>query len=78
MLIFSYILYSPGVQRQRHLFLFRPPDRPTVSPRAWWIYAYKLLTARDDIVYNKVLSHMISSLFMLQMMVNDGMMKVLA
>ena len=44
------------VQRQRHLFLFRPTERPTKNPRAWWIYAYKLLTGRDDILYNKVSS----------------------
>ena len=41
------------VQRQRHLFLFRPAERPTVDPRAWWLYAYKLLTARDDILYHR-------------------------
>jgi hypothetical protein len=41
------------VQRQRHLFLFRPADRPSKDPRAWWVYAYKLLTGRDDIIYNK-------------------------
>jgi len=41
------------VQRQRHLFLFRPAERPTTDPRAWWLYAYKLLTARDDILYHR-------------------------
>jgi hypothetical protein len=43
-----------NVQRQRHLFLFRPHLRPNKDPRAWWVYSFKLLTGRDDIVYNKV------------------------
>ena len=49
------------VQRQRHLFLFRPFERPTEDPKGWWIYAFKLLTGRDDILHRKVSSYLISS-----------------
>jgi len=37
-----------ATERSKFLKLFRPTDRPTKDPRAWWIYAYRLVTGRDD------------------------------
>ena len=59
------------VQRQRHLFLFRPFERPTEDPKGWWIYAFKLLTGRDDILHRKVSSYLISSYIILYYLISS-------
>ena len=41
-------------KRQQLLFLFRPFCRPTQDPRGWWLYAYRLVTGRDDLVFHNV------------------------
>lgn len=33
---------------------YRPTVRPTVNPRAWWLYAFRLITGKDFTVSNKV------------------------
>jgi vacuolar protein sorting-associated protein 13A/C len=35
------------LERQKQLAMMRPSKRPTVCPRDWWFYAYKLITGRD-------------------------------
>ena len=39
-----------AAERQKMLILFRPLERPTKDPRAWWVYAYRLVTGRDDML----------------------------
>ena len=45
-----------ATERSKFLKLFRPTDRPTKDPRAWWIYAYRLVTGRDDVIFTGRLS----------------------
>jgi len=45
--------YFRVLDTRRLLVTHRPTSRPTVDPRGWWRYAYKLLTGREN-VGNKV------------------------
>jgi vacuolar protein sorting-associated protein 13A/C len=42
------------LDRKRFLALSRPKARPTKDPRAWWFYAYQLVTGRELSTSSKV------------------------
>ena len=42
------------LDRKRLICLYRPSKRATEDPRAWWHYAYRLVTGRDLNTANKV------------------------
>lgn len=44
--------YFRVLDTRRLLISYRPINRPTVDPRAWWHYAYKLLTGRENVGNN--------------------------
>lgn len=44
--------YFRVLDTRRLLVSHRPTNRPTADPRAWWHYAYKLLTGRENIGNN--------------------------
>ena len=44
--------YFRVLDTRRLLISHRPINRPTVDPRAWWHYAYKLLTGRENVGNN--------------------------
>jgi vacuolar protein sorting-associated protein 13A/C len=44
--------YFRVLDTRRLLVSHRPTNRPTADPRAWWHYAYKLLTGRENVGNN--------------------------
>ena len=44
--------YFRVLDTRRLLVSHRPTNRPTADPRAWWHYAYKLLTGRETVGNN--------------------------
>ena len=49
------------LDRQKQMALHRPSKRPTSDPRAWWHYAYKLVTG-SELSFQKKLDKMITVL----------------
>jgi hypothetical protein len=46
------ILRRVAVQQNRlNMTVFRPQQRPTEDARGWWIYAYQLVTGREDLIH---------------------------
>ena len=40
--------YFADLNRRKLMISLRPKVRPTVDPRAWWRYAYKMISGVDD------------------------------
>jgi hypothetical protein len=46
------VLRRVAVQKKRlNMTLFRPQQRPAQDARGWWLYAYQLVTGREDLIH---------------------------